>query len=226
MVMNLSRAAWAHIAPFGLFIVLLAARGNMPPEGLWGVDARWLYAIQTMTVGALLIVLWRHYGELFLQNLPSVRQFLLSLAVGLGVFVLWIRLDAPWMLLGTPAATFVPLTDGGEVDWVLVGFRIAGAAVVVPLMEELFWRSFLMRWIDHPVFELVDPQTATFKAIGLSTFIFTLAHTQWLAAVIAGLAYALLYRRSGKLWTAVIAHAVTNAALGVWVVYTGQWQFW
>jgi CAAX prenyl protease-like protein len=53
-----------------------------------------------------------------------------------------------------------------------------------------------------------------------------LAHTLWLAAVMAGLAYALLYVRSGKLWLPVIAHAVTNGALGIWVVATGNWQFW
>ena len=60
----------------------------------------------------------------------------------------------------------------------------------------------------------------------LSTFVFTLAHTLWLAAAIAGLVYALLYVKTGKLWVAVIAHAVTNAALGVWVVMTGNWRFW
>ena len=53
-----------------------------------------------------------------------------------------------------------------------------------------------------------------------------LAHPLWLAAIVAGLAYALLYRGTGKLWPAVIAHGVTNAALGLWVVQTGQWQFW
>ena len=72
----------------------------------------------------------------------------------------------------------------------------------------------------------VDPRRIGIKAIVLSTFVFTLAHTLWLAAIVAGLAYALLYRSSGKLWCAVIAHAVTNGLLGIWVVQTGQWQFW
>jgi CAAX prenyl protease-like protein len=53
-----------------------------------------------------------------------------------------------------------------------------------------------------------------------------LAHTLWLGAIVAGLAYALLYRRSGKLWSAVLAHAVTNGALGIYVVATGRWEFW
>jgi CAAX prenyl protease-like protein len=104
--------------------------------------------------------------------------------------------------------------------------RWVGATLLVPVMEELFWRSFLMRWIEQPVFEGVDPQQVGLKAIVLSTFVFVLVHTMWLAAAIAGLAYAWLYVRSGKLWLPVIAHTVTNGALGVWVVATGNWQFW
>ena len=64
------------------------------------------------------------------------------------------------------------------------------------------------------------------RAVLISTLLFMLAHTLWLAAIVAGLAYALLYLRTGRLWNAVIAHAVTNGALGVWVVITGNWQFW
>ena len=104
--------------------------------------------------------------------------------------------------------------------------RWVGAALLVPVMEELFWRSFLMRWIENATFEAVDPRRVGVKAIVLSTFVFMLAHTLWLAAIIAGLAYAWLYRRTGKLWVAVIAHAVTNGVLGVWVVRTGNWAFW
>jgi CAAX prenyl protease-like protein len=93
-------------------------------------------------------------------------------------------------------------------------------------MEELFWRSFLMRWIERAQFEAVPPRQVGFRAVMLSTFVFMLAHTLWLAAILAGVAYALLYIRSGKLWTAVLAHAVTNGALGIWVVATRNWQFW
>jgi hypothetical protein len=83
-----------------------------------------------------------------------------------------------------------------------------------------------MRWLQHPVFESVAPARVGLKAVVLATFLFVLAHTLWLAAIVAGLAYAWLYIRTGKLWVAVIAHAVTNAALGAWVLATGNWQFW
>ena len=130
------------------------------------------------------------------------------------------------MQLGTPTASFVPVDAGGALIWPLVVLRLTGAALLVPVMEELFWRSFLMRWIDRPQFQTVEPARVGLKAIVLSTFIFMLAHTLWLAAIAAGLAYALLYIRTGKLWTAVIAHAVTNGVLGLWVIKTGNWQFW
>jgi len=191
-----------------------------------GIDARWIYGLSVMVVGGLLIWFRREYGELTRQNWPGGRELLLSVAVGAVVFGLWIHLDAPWMQLTAPTASFTPLDEQGRQIWPMIVLRLIGAALIVPLMEELFWRSFLMRWIEQPAFERVDPQRVGLKAIVLSTFIFMLAHTLWLAAIVAGLAYAWLYRRTGKLWTAVIAHAVTNGMLGVWVVKTGQWQFW
>jgi CAAX prenyl protease-like protein len=223
----LSRAAWLRIAPFAAFIGLQALRGVAPEDGSWGMDTRWLYGVQVVLVGGMLMMFWREYGELFRQNLPSLRETLLGVAAGLLVFYLWIELDAPWMRLDAAAtAAFRPVGPNGEVLWPLVAVRWAGAVLLVPVMEELFWRSFLMRWIERAQFETLDPRRVGPKAIVLSTFVFTLAHTLWLAAIIAGLAYALLYRSTGKLWVPVIAHAVTNGTLGVWVVLTGNWAYW
>jgi uncharacterized protein len=226
MALPLSRAAVARAAPFAVFMVLLAVRGAMPADGSWGVDPRWVYGATVVVVGALLAWFWREYGELVAQTLPSLMETALAIGVGLAVFALWIRLDAPWMQIGEPSAAFLPLDAQGQLIWPLVVVRWVGAALIVPLMEELFWRSFLMRWIQSPQFEAVVPQRVGAKAIVLSTFVFVLAHTLWLAAIVAGLAYAWLYVRTGKLWVPVIAHAVTNGALGVWVVATGQWAFW
>lgn len=224
--MTLSRAALARIAPFALFMALLALRGAVPADGSWGFDPRWLYGATVLLVGGLLAWLWRDYGELAVQTLPSPRETLLAVLVGLVVFVAWIHLDAPWMRWGEPSASFVPVDAQGRIEWPLVAVRMLGAALLVPVMEELFWRSFLMRWVDSAQFETVDPTHASARAIVASTFVFTLAHTLWLAAVVAGLAYVALYRRTGKLWVPVIAHGVTNAALGMWVVATGNWTHW
>lgn len=116
--------------------------------------------------------------------------------------------------------------NNGEIGWFFVIVRIAGAALVVPVMEELFWRSFLMRWIEHPDFMRTDPARIGLKAFAIAAVLFALAHSLWLAGLFAGIVYSLLYMRSGTLWSAVIAHAVTNGILGVWIVYTGNWGFW
>ena len=226
MTFPLSRNAIVRILPFALFMVLLALRGVTPEDGRWGMDPRWIYAVSLALVGGLLLWWWREYGELSRPTAPTAREALLAVAVGLVVLVLWVLLDHPALRLGTEAAQFVPLDAQGRIEWPLVAVRWIGAAMLVPVMEELFWRSFLMRWIEQHQFETVPPQRVGLRAIVLSTFVFMLAHTLWLAAIIAGLAYALLYVKSGKLWLTVIAHAVTNGGLGIYVVATGQWQFW
>ena len=221
-----SRAALARITPFAIFMALLIARSQAPADGAWGFEPQWLYGLSVVIAGAVIAVCWREYGELARQTLPAAREGLLAIAAGMVVFALWINLDAPWMTIGAPSAPFKPLDADGAIDGRQVAMRFVGAALLVPLMEELFWRSLLMRWLEQPIFQGVDPRRVGVRAIVLSTFVFTLAHTLWLAAAIAGLVYALLYVKTGKLWMAVIAHAVTNAALGVWVVTTANWQFW
>ena len=226
MAFPLSRAALVRTVPFVAFMLLLALRGSLSPQSALGLDPRWIYGLTVLVVGGLLAWFWREYGELVTQTLPSPSELLLAVVVGVAVFVLWVNLDALWMRLGEPSAGFVPTDLQGRVLWPLVAVRWVGASLIVPVMEELFWRSFLMRWVQSPIFESVLPRNVGPRAVLIATFIFVLAHTLWLAATIAGLAYAALYIRTGKLWLAVIAHGVTNAALGAWVVATGNWQFW
>jgi CAAX prenyl protease-like protein len=226
MALSLSRAAVVRIAPFALFMLLLALRGSLPVDGSVPIDPRWVYGWTVLLVGGVLLWLWREYGELAAQTLPNLKEIALAAAVGIVVFALWIHLDAPALRISDPTATFRPIDAQGQLQWPLIAVRWIGASLLVPVMEELFWRSFLMRWIDRPQFETVLPQQVSIKAIVLSTFVFMLAHTLWLAAILAGLAYAWLFVRTGKLWVPVIAHAVTNGALGVWVVATGNWSFW
>jgi CAAX prenyl protease-like protein len=220
------RAALVRVAPFALFMLLLALRGVAPDDGAWGVDPRWLPPLSTLLAAVALIAWRRDYGELVAQTLPSWREVLAAVGIGALVFVAWIELDEPWMRLATATAGFRPVDAAGELMWPLALARWAGAALVVPFIDELFWRSLVMRWLQSPQFAALPPARVGVRAIALSTFLFMLSHTLWLAAIVAGLAYALLYVRTGKLWTAVIAHAVTNGALGAWVLLSGNWGFW
>ena len=226
MTSLLSPAAWARVIPFALFMALLALRANWPTgEGGW-LDPRWLYGVSVLVVGGSLVYFWRRYGELGRGSGLSFWHALLSMAVGVVVFVLWVWLTEPWMMLGEASASFRPVDNEGQLLWGLVIVRWIGAAMLVPVMEELFWRSYLMRWVDKPDFEAQDPGAVTLRAMLLSSLVFMLAHNQWLAALVAGMAYAWLYRYTRTLWAPILAHAVTNGILGVWVVVFGNWQFW
>lgn len=210
--------------PFALYIALLAIEGVLPDLAP-AFDVRWLYPLKAGLVALALAVLWRHYAELKAWGL-SAANLAVSVAVGVAVLVLWVNLDAGWMLMGEPGKGYDPRDAAGNIDWMLVAFRIAGAALVVPLMEELFWRSFLQRWVQQPDFLALDPARIGVKALVIASALFAIEHLQWFAGLVAGLAYGWLYIRTRTLWAPVVAHAVTNGGLGAYVVATGQWSFW
>ena len=83
MALPLSRAARVRVIPFAVFMGLLALRGGVPADGSWGIDPRWIYGVTVVAVGSLLAAWWREYGELSRQVLPSLRECLLGVGVGL-----------------------------------------------------------------------------------------------------------------------------------------------
>lgn len=215
-------AAVARTLPFALYIGFLALA---PVIASRVADARWLYAVQVGVVVLALLFFARRYTEL--KTLPAVtaRDLVLAAGTGLAVFVAWINLDLPW-LSGAGAGGFDPSRPDGSLDPYLVVLRIAGAVLVIPVMEELFWRSFLLRWVDRSDFMRLDPSAISLRALAYCAIPFGLEHSLWFAGILAGLAYGMLYRHTGRLWAAVLAHALTNLLLGLWVVRTGNWQFW
>ena len=149
------------------------------------------------------------------------------LAVGVGVFVYlaWVRMDWSWATQGEVAG-YNPFQAGGEVGVVLAGIQLLGAAAVVPIMEELFWRSFLLCYINSARFDRVPLGRFTPGSFIVTVVLFGLEHQLWLAGMLAGVAYTLLLYPTGRLWSCVLAHAVTNLALGIHVLVTGEWQWW
>lgn len=229
LVARLRSPAMARILPFGLFILFVAIGMLLPPPvpvAPGEFDSRWLYAARALVVGAACILLWRHFTELRTGPAPGVGDWLLAVAAGMGVLVVWVLLDEGWVTFELTGG-FDPRHYGSEaIHWPLTAMRLLGMAIVVPVIEELFWRSFLMRWLERPAFLDVAPQSVGLRALLISSALFALEHSQWLAGFLAGLVYGWLYIRTGKLWVPVIAHAVTNGALGAYILVTGDWRFW
>jgi hypothetical protein len=202
-----------YVAPFALFIAFTAVQ---PSEGF----VPWLYPLKTVTVGVLLI--------LGVRGLPPLEPRSTGLAVGVGavVFALWVLPEGLYPVLSAPRAVdpFEHLPHPQA--WAWVGVRIVGASVVVAVMEEMFWRGFLLRWIVEPDFRRVPIGTFTWPSFLAVSVLFAVEHERWLVGLLAGVAYNLLLYRTRSLYACVVAHGVTNFVLAVWVLYTGAWSFW
>ncbi|CUI08217.1 CAAX prenyl protease-related protein [Massilia sp. P8910] len=218
-----SRSAWARILPFLVYIFFIIAVDVLTRLGVDAKALRWMYALKIGAVLATLAWFRRDYTELHSWRLGAPAAAV-AVIVGVVVLVLWVSLNADWMVIGAPDG-FNP-TTGGRIDWLMVAVRIAGAALVVPVMEELFWRSFLMRWIDSDHFESLDPAQISLKSFVIGVVLFGFEHNLWLAGIVAGAAYSLLYMKQRSLWSSILAHAVTNGLLGLWIVRTGNWTYW
>ena len=212
--------AGPYIIPFAVFMALLGI------QQLVSVPAWLRFAV---SIAAILAV-----SRPALRGAPSTP--LVSTAVGLAVFMLWIAPDviAPsWRqsvlfnnsLMGhagahTPAAL--------QHDPLFLVFRIAVSVAAVPVIEELFWRGWLMRWLIEPNhFERVPLGAYSPAAFWLVAALFASEHGSfWDVGLVAGIVYNLWIIRTRNLWDCIIAHAVTNGALAVWVVAGGHWQYW
>jgi CAAX prenyl protease-like protein len=208
----------ARAAPFLLFIALLMASSS-------GSGMSWLVVARAAIIALVLAWFWPYYSELRKPAPTHPAWWALAVIAGLAVFLIWITFDDDWAVLSRSPGFVARLPDGGT-DWVLGLARLAGMALVVPVMEELFWRSLVLRWIEKHDFLAVDPRRVGLLAFIITTVLFALEHDQWFAGAIAGMAYSTLYMRSGNLWVPIVAHAVTNGALGVWVLATQNWHFW
>lgn len=197
---------FSRAAPFAAFIFFLAAFPQWP-------------LLRGAVAAALLAIFWRNYIELRLVRLPS-RELVISAIAGIAVFIAWIALDTG------EGDGFAPLTAAGAIDWPQALGRFAILAAVVPVMEELFWRSFLMRWIDGRDFLALDARRVSRAALILSSALFATEHSLWVPGLIAGLAFAGLYIKTNNLWAPVVAHSVTNATLGIWILATRSWHLW
>ena len=215
--------AAARIAPFALFIGLLALESVI---GDRAGDRRWLTVARPLLVAGLLLYFWRHYEELHERVRVRPGDWMIAVVLGLAVFAAWVTFDRGWAAFGGPARGFAPLDGEGRIDVALTLLRLVGFVLVVPVMEELFWRSFVLRRIKSPDFLHLPPRAAGLGAFALSSALFATEHSLWFAGLLAGMAYNLCFMRSGNLWVPILSHAITNGTLGLWILTTQSWRYW
>ncbi len=216
----------ARAIPFLLFIAFLMANSVLAPlAASIGISLSWLAVIRGVIVALVLAWFWRSYTELRNTEAVSATHWLVSIGAGIAVFVIWIE----WGQSGpitTDSGRFVPLLPDGNLDWPKALLRLTGLALVVPVMEELFWRSLILRWIDQHDFLSLSPRRVGLGAFVITTALFAVEHDSWVAGAIAGITYNALYMWSRNLWIPIASHAVTNGALGIWILATHNWHYW
>jgi len=215
--------ALAYIGPFVLFLGLLAV---MPQVAL---DERAKLVVWLVAPAAAIWALSR--GVLEFRPARPVW----SVLVGVAVFVLWVGPDQLWpgyrghWLFQNALLGQVKTSLGAEAlrDPVALWLRAARAALVVPVLEELFWRGWLMRWFIEPEFEKVELGRLQWSGFLYTAVLFAMEHGPfWDVGLVAGLVYNGWMVKTGRLSDLILAHAVTNACLCGFVVATGQWGYW
>lgn len=211
----------SYVAPMLAFLVLTNVEAYFSPE--------WYPAVYAMKVLIVSLIAWSfRWTWRDLRPLPGVATAALAVILGLIVYVLWVRLEGYY-----PSLSFLgkrtgldPSTLPAGWKWPFIGIRLYGLVLLVPLIEELFWRSFLIRWLIDADFLRVPIGRVTPLAAAVTSGAFALAHPEWLPALLTGLIWAWLLWKSKSLSACVISHAVANLALGLHVLATGDWKFW
>lgn len=241
---------WAHVLPLGTFVLLNFLFGVICDAGLeyqheyapwwrhW--PEQWMYPLQTVICGAMLVFFWKHYEFTWHKGLLTGA---LMGVVGIGFWLLPTHLytamgyteeSVGWLKhfgFAQRVKGFNPADLGdGTAMWVSCVLRFLRAAVVVAFVEEVFWRGFLMRFVLDPDHNYWKVPFGKFSWLSLSvvTVGFVIAHApvDYAGAVIYGLLTYWVAVRTKSLGACVVMHAVANLLMGMYALHFGKYGLW
>lgn len=215
-------ATIAYVAPFVAYVSLMQLDRaiSLPPEIF--------YPFRFLAVLLILLSVSRPFVSLR----PS--STLASIGVGIAVFLIWIGPDVlfgyrhHWLFensIAGSAVSSIPPRLRVSVWFTLL--RTLSSVALVPILEELFWRGWLMRWLIDSDFQKVPLGKYVPFAFWVVAVLFASEHgAYWDVGLAAGVIYNWWMVRCRNLADCVLAHAVTNALLAAYVLMAGQWQYW
>jgi uncharacterized protein len=215
--------ALPYVAPFAVFLTFLAIQKYVP------IPATIEYSVRDLLLAVVLFAFSRQVIKLHsLHRLETV-------ILGIAVFLVWVGPDLifpayrqHWLfqnpLLGQLSN---PMPESVIRNPLVLWPRIIQAVVIVPILEELFWRAWLMRWLISPQFEKVPLGAYQAGSFWITAVLFASEHgPYWDVGLIAGIAYNWWMVRTRSLGDCILVHAVTNACLCGYVVATRHWEYW
>lgn len=213
------------IGPFAIFILWLALDRFIPLE----------YPAKEIVRDCLLAAAILGFSSrVVLRRLARVKHWAASIALGLAVCAIWIAPDAlvpgwrdhVWfqnVVVGRIGASIPP----DELSPLMLVLRTLRAVALVPVIEEIFWRGWLPRWLQNSRFDRVLLGNYTPFAFWATAILFAAEHGPfWEVGLISGIAYNWWMRRTRSLADLVLVHGTTNLALSLYVVFTQRWMFW
>jgi CAAX prenyl protease-like protein len=212
-----------YVLPFAIFLFFLAVQSHIP------LDQKIEFPLRVLILGAVLWFFSRHVIDL------RVRNFAGSTGIGVVVFVIWVAPDLLWpdyrshwlfqnLLTGTRDSS---IAEGVRTDFLVLFFRTLRAVIIVPIVEELFWRGWLMRWLVSSEFHKLPLGAYTRSAFWITAVLFASEHgPYWEVGLIAGIAYNWWIIRTRSLGDLIYTHAVTNACLCAFILLTNRWEYW
>jgi len=214
----LNNPFFRYLAPLAVFMLLGVGQGVAHDPTLF-----WLgYAAKISATAAVFMLVFRYNW----QEIEG-KWDLKAVVSGLLVLAAWLAYYHAFKPPFTPA--YDPaLLPSSTVMIMAVFIRVLGAVTVTPLLEELVWRSFIMRFLIKEDFLSVRLGTYTFWSFWGTAATFMIVHPLWLwpVAAFAGIVYGAYLLRTKNLWGCIIAHGVTNLGLSLYALATGEWGLW
>ena len=226
-----SRPELPYVAPFASFLLLMAVgRFFEGPQHVF-----WLYGLRTFGALGVALLFWKYLPPLGRAHVVPAIVF------GLLVTVMWVLVHQIFAAQGWYEYTQILGRDPAPSEqydcykqlgtglalWLFLIVRIGGASVVVPIVEELFWRGFVLRLlINHWRFETVALGAYTFRSFIICSLLSAAEHPMWEVGILCWMVYNLLFYWKKSLLFLMITHGITNLALYAYVVVYRDWVFW
>lgn len=212
----------AWVGPFAVFMLWLAVDKYLPLANP-GKEV-----VRDLVILASIVAFSR-------KILPTRAPYWVgSVLLGVAVCALWVAPDAlvpgwrsHWLFTNSVTGAVTTSIPPGELTPLMLALRFARAALLVPVLEELFWRGWLPRWLHDTRFERVPLGFYTAFTFWATAALFAAEHgPYWEVGLLCGVIYNWWMRRTRSLGDLILTHAVTNAALSVYVLVTRRWEFW
>lgn len=210
------------VGPFAVFVLWLAVDKYVPVAN----------PAKELLRDAILVAAIFYFSRSVLPT--RAPHWVGSIAVGVAVCAIWVAPDAlvpgwreNWLFQNAITGHVTTSIAPQELTPLMLALRTMRAALVVPVIEELFWRGWLPRWVQGSPFSRIPLGQYTPVAFWTTAVLFAAEHGPfWEVGLLSGIIYNWWMRRTRSLGDLMLTHAVTNLALSIYVIRTERWMFW